>query len=157
MAELCRSLIRDRREVTLFAHVLDSDNRDNDVPALKQLQDELDYKVDAFVPTGLDDVREFVAGARIVVGARMHACLNALSTGTPAIPLAYSRKFSPLLKDLAWHHTIDLRGRDSYVTEVIEKVEDFEALQADIGQLRSRADELLDSGVQVVRKAVDLS
>jgi polysaccharide pyruvyl transferase WcaK-like protein len=38
----------------------------------------------------------------------MHACLNALSMGTPAIPWAYSRKFAPLMSDLGWDLSVDL-------------------------------------------------
>jgi polysaccharide pyruvyl transferase WcaK-like protein len=86
----------------------------------------------------------------------MHACLNALSTGTSAIPLAYSRKFSPLLEDLGWHHTIDLRRRDSYVDEILGKIEESAAMEADIRELRSKAEELLDNGSQVLQKAVGL-
>ena len=48
-----------------------------------------------------------------MIGSRMHACLNALSVGTPAIPLAYSRKFAPLLGDLGWAHVVDLRTQAS--------------------------------------------
>ncbi len=51
-------------------------------------------------PAGdLDDARSTDRGRRLVIGARMHACLNALSTGTPAIAMAYSRKFAPLMGD----------------------------------------------------------
>src|SRR5699024_9500305 len=40
------------------------------------------------------------------------ACLNALSVGTPAIPLAYSRKFAPLLDSVGWTTGFDLRTDD---------------------------------------------
>ena len=36
-----------------------------------------------YVPADLDDARAVIKGANVVIGARMHACLNALSTGTP--------------------------------------------------------------------------
>jgi hypothetical protein len=45
-------------------------------------------------PPDLDDARSIIAGSRVLVGARMHACLNALSTGVPAIAMSYSRKFA---------------------------------------------------------------
>ena len=48
----------------------------------------------------------------------MHACLNALSVGTPAIPLAYSRKFEPLLADLGWRSVVDLRTSDDAANAV---------------------------------------
>ena len=55
-------------------------------------------------PPSSTEIRGVLAGARLVIGSRMHACLNALSVGTPALPLAYSRKFAPLMADLGWSH-----------------------------------------------------
>lgn len=106
---LARKLMRAGREVTLFAHVLDSADADNDVPAVMEAADELEGLAGTYVPSGLNDVREAIASSNLVVGARMHATLNALSLGVPAIPWAYSRKFAPLLTDLGWDHVVDAR------------------------------------------------
>lgn len=95
------------RHVALLAHVLANASEDNDVPVVLALGKELGLEV--IIPVDLDEVRSVVAGARLVVGARMHACLNALSAGTPAIAWAYSRKFAPLLADIGWPHTVELR------------------------------------------------
>ncbi len=108
------------RRVTLLAHVLDSAYADNDVPAVQELA-ALTPGVDVAVPTDLDDVRRMVAGAEVVVGSRMHACLNALSCGTPAVPLAYSRKFESLLADLGWVDVVDLRTEPDAVGAVVAK------------------------------------
>lgn len=99
------------RTVTLLAHVIDNRSADNDVPVVRALGEELGLEV--LVPASLDEVREMVSAARLVVGSRMHACLNAISTGTPAIAWAYSRKFAPLLTDIGWAHTVDLREDSS--------------------------------------------
>ena len=80
--------------------MIDSPVADNDVPAIRELAAELGGDVEIVLPQDLDEVRAVTASAAVVVGSRMHACLNALSTGTPAVPLAYSRKFDPLLRDL---------------------------------------------------------
>src|SRR5699024_10969139 len=82
---------------------------DNDVPAARELAAQVDGDLEVVVPTDLDSVRETIAGARLLIGSRMHACLNALSVGTPAIPLAYSRKFAPLLDSVGWTTGFDLR------------------------------------------------
>ncbi|UJP41130.1 MULTISPECIES: polysaccharide pyruvyl transferase family protein [Cellulomonas] len=95
------------RRVTLLAHVLASRGHDDDVPVVRELAAE--RGLEAVVPEDLDEVRRVVASATVVLGSRMHACLNALSVGTPAVPLAYSRKFAPLLEALGWHATVDLR------------------------------------------------
>ncbi|MFE7416413.1 polysaccharide pyruvyl transferase family protein [Rhodococcus sp. NPDC057529] len=154
LVRLCRSLLDSGREITLFAHVLDSDGLDNDVPAVKDLQSELSHQVDAFIPRELSEVRGFVASADLVIGARMHACLNALSVGTPAIPLAYSRKFAPLLEDLGWHHTVDLRGDSCYVGQVRDRVESSPGLKSELDSLRRRADGLLDEGTRALKELV---
>jgi polysaccharide pyruvyl transferase WcaK-like protein len=103
--------------VTLLAHVLDSPNADNDVLAVHAFAKSVG--ADALVPSGLDEVRSIAASANVVIGSRMHACLNALSVGTPAIPLAYSRKFDSLLSDLGWTHTVDLRAPGDPVAAVL--------------------------------------
>lgn len=77
------------REVSLLSHVLHSELTDNDERVAEALKDE--FGLEHVVPRDLLHLRSIVKGANLVVGSRMHACLNALSVGTPAIPLAYSR------------------------------------------------------------------
>lgn len=101
-------LQRDRR-VSLLAHVLDSTVTDNDVPAVREVGRHFGDSVEILVPESLTSVRGMLATANVVIGARMHACLNSLSVGTPAIPWAYSRKFAPLMDSLGWNMHVDLR------------------------------------------------
>ncbi len=110
--EIVEQLRSDGREVSLLAHVLDSPNKDNDVPAVRALAREVGGDIEIIVPTDLDSVRETIAGSNLVIGSRMHACLNALSLGVPTIPLAYSRKFAPLLHSVGWPTGFDLRTDD---------------------------------------------
>lgn len=100
------------RTVTLLSHVLRSANADDDVPAAEELAASLAGDVEILVPTDLDDVRSAIAASDLVIGSRMHACLNALSVGVPTIPLAYSRKFAPLLNSVGWNSVFDLRTTD---------------------------------------------
>ena len=97
VAEVYDGLTASGRTVALLAHVVHSDDADNDVPAIRAFVDDHAAGAEIVTPTSLTDVRELIASAGLVIGSRMHACLNALSVGTPAIPLAYSRKFAPLL------------------------------------------------------------
>lgn len=101
-------LLGDGRQITLLPHVLEGTEADNDLPAVRSMADHFGDAVTVTVPDGLTHVRRVVAGANLVIGARMHACLNALSTGTPAIAMAYSRKFRPLLAELGWPHVVDI-------------------------------------------------
>lgn len=116
------ALVAAGREVTLLAHVLDNSTPDADPGAVREVA-ELVGGSDVVIPTSLGEVRSVVAGAQVVIGSRMHACLNALSVGTPAIPLAYSRKFAPLLDGIAWPHTVDLRSSTDPVAEVLAALE----------------------------------
>jgi len=115
-----------KREVTLLAHVLKSNiSSESDVDAVGGLAAIVGEKdgVSVFIPTSLSNVRDKMAGSNVVVGARMHACLNSLSVGTPAIPWAYSRKFAPLLNDIKWQYNVDLRSATDPVAETLPLVD----------------------------------
>lgn len=120
---LIRGLLDRGRRVTLVPHVLDSPVADNDIPVAAALSTEFGGDIDVAIPDSLTSVREILAGAQVVIGSRMHACLNAISVGTPALPLAYSRKFLPLLNDIGWYHTIDLRSDTCGVEHILATIE----------------------------------
>ncbi|MGB7980653.1 MAG: polysaccharide pyruvyl transferase family protein [Candidatus Nanopelagicales bacterium] len=140
---MIRELTTEGRQVTLLAHVLDSPSPDNDVPALRTLAEEFRGLVDVVVPKDLDQVRAVVASANLTLGSRMHACLNSLSVGTPAIPLAYSRKFVPLLQDIGWDRSVDLRESSDPVADAIGLMSDVEGLARDVRTSVTRARRLL--------------
>jgi len=81
----------------------------------------------------------------------MHACLNALSVGTPAVPLAYSRKFEPLLAGLGWNHTVDLRSDPDPVPSVLTALAD-PALASDVDGVVRRAHATLLLAEESLRK-----
>ena len=141
-------VLSEGRRVTLLPHVLDSANHDNDVPTAFALMEEFDSRIEVYVPEGLDDARSVIASATVLVGARMHACLNALSTGVPAIAMAYSRKFEPLMRALDWPYVVSL-------TEPADPGADVLALMKD-PELASRAVRARDSGQELLALAVPL-
>ncbi|MFB7251391.1 polysaccharide pyruvyl transferase family protein [Microbacterium sp. NPDC056234] len=112
-------LLADGREVTLLPHLLDSPGPDNDVPVSHRLVHEYAGRIDIHVPRDLDDARSAISTAQLVIGARMHACLNALSTGTPAVAMAYSRKFAPLMESVGWHRVVSLSGSEDVAGDVL--------------------------------------
>ena len=103
---IVRMLLARSRSVAVLPHVLDSHDRDNDAPAVDALAAEFGADLEVVAPRGLDDARSIIAGSRVLIGARMHACLNALSTGVPAIAMAYSRKFAPLFDEIGWPYSV---------------------------------------------------
>jgi polysaccharide pyruvyl transferase WcaK-like protein len=142
-------LERDRR-VSLLAHVLDSSSPDNDVPAVRALADEMGGDVEVVVPGSLSEVRSAVASAQLVLGSRMHACLNALSVGTPAIPLSYSRKFAPLLGDLGWTAQVDLRTDPQPADAALRYVDAAGTLADALPAMRARAMSMLGSATSAL-------
>lgn len=150
------TLLEDGRKVSLVAHVIGPDQLpkrrravDNDVPALRVLEHEFGGEpgFDAVVPTDLSEARRMLGSASVVVGSRMHACLNALSMGTPAIPLAYSRKFGPLLADIGWGEMIDLRSTPEFDTQLMRTLRDrshLDLLASQVGDVLDAADRRLE-------------
>lgn len=149
---LGKRLLAQGRRVTLLAHVLGSSGPDTDEPAVGAVAHVLG-DVDAVVPEGLDEVRDVLASARVVIGSRMHACLNALSVGTPALPLAYSRKFAPLLADLGWTHVVDLRADVPHVDAVVAAIDD-PRLDADVARVLSTTETRLGAARAALAGAV---
>lgn len=127
------------RSVTVFPHVLDSQNHDNDIPVSHELVAEYIGRIDLVVPADLDEARSIIASSRLVIGARMHACLNALSTGTPAVAMAYSRKFAPLLEAVGWHRVVSITQPGDWAGEVLaHAASDGLREQAESAQARGR-------------------
>lgn len=115
---IARTLLTRSRSVAVLPHVLDSHDRDNDAPAVDALAAEFGADLEVVAPRDLDDARAIIAGSRVLIGARMHACLNALSTGVPAIAMGYSRKFAPLFDAIGWPYSVSLAnpGNDAGAT-----------------------------------------
>lgn len=137
------------RRVSLLAHVLDNPTDDNDVRAVREVAALLDEPIEVIVPRDLHDVRSVLASSELVIGARMHACLNALSTGTPAIPWAYSRKFAPLMEDLGWSQTVE--AADANVVESTLRATLDGQLRGKAGAVGARARSRLDESVELLR------
>ncbi|WP_240739802.1 polysaccharide pyruvyl transferase family protein [Leucobacter triazinivorans] len=112
----------DGRSITLMPHVLDSSSPDSDLAAARAIHADYDGEFELFEPESLDAARGALAAAQVVVGARMHACLNALSTGTPAVAMAYSRKFRPLLAELGWDDVVEVRDASSTSSAVLSAI-----------------------------------
>jgi len=138
------------RRVTLLPHVLDSGDRDNDVPTARALSEEFEGAVDYYVPEGLDDARSVIAASSLLIGARMHACLNALSTGVPAIAMAYSRKFEPLMRSIDWPHVVGLTTSPTPAAEVIAMAADA-SLARQARNSRDKAVALLELSLPLLR------
>lgn len=146
---IARALLAQGREVALLAHVLASSKIDNDEAVLPEVISSVGADLEILVPDSLNEVRAMVAGARLTIGSRMHACLNSLSTGTPAIPLAYSDKFTPLFADLAWPYVVDLRASSDPAADVLRLVD-----SPDLAERALRVRALADARIEASRTAL---
>ena len=68
------------------------------------------------------------------VGARMHACIGAFSSGVPVVPLAYSRKFNGLFESLNYRHFGDCKkdSLEQALTKVQTAFDNRHALKAEV-------------------------
>ncbi|MGO2559576.1 polysaccharide pyruvyl transferase family protein [Brachybacterium sp.] len=150
--ETFEALRAEGREIALLAHVLDTPSSDNDVPAVRALAGEVGGDTEVIVPADLDETRSVISGAEVLIGSRMHACLNALSVGVPAVPLAYSRKFAPLLESVGWTAGFDLRTDDleTLPAKVVSQVAGISTAEA--GAAAARGSASLDSLVDLLRQ-----
>jgi polysaccharide pyruvyl transferase WcaK-like protein len=151
VSSVFEELSRRGRTVTLLAHVLASGSRDDDVPAIREFAELHPDVAGVVVPESLQEVREVVAGASLVIGSRMHACLNALSCGTPAVALAYSRKFAPLLGDLGWSAVVELSDDDP--AAAVLSLSDDAGLAQGVDGVLERAHGSLERAKVVLRSA----
>ena len=66
------------------------------------------------------EAKSYIAGMDFFMGARMHACIAAFSTGVPVIPMAYSRKFAGLFGSLGYDRTVDCTSEENDV--ILQKI-----------------------------------
>lgn len=68
--------------------------------------------------------KSYISGLDFFIGARMHACIAAFSSGVPVLPLAYSRKFNGLFIDtLGYEHIGDcLNDNEEIIIEKMKSV-----------------------------------
>ena len=151
--DLIDALAAAGRRVSLLAHVIGSKQTADDVFAISEILTRTAVEVEVLVPSDLTEARRYLASARVVIGSRMHACLNALSQGVPAISWAYSRKFAPLMGDLGWKYVVDLGEAADPVSDTMQQL----ALVADhsMADLRAKADVHVDNFVSALA-AIDL-
>ncbi len=66
------------------------------------------------------EAKSFISSLDFLTGARMHACIAALSAGVPVVPFAYSRKFEGLFSTLNYPLLVD--GQRDTTDAAFEKI-----------------------------------
>ena len=142
------ALLARGEQVRLFTHAVSTgDTRDDDGAVADLLAKEFPQaeRIPDFAHPS--DAKSFISGAKLVVSARMHACIAAYSTGVPVAPLAYSRKFSGLLGEtLGYSEVIDVEtpSAEAVVAACMSVLDRHEALAAEIAAGNGRVDALIE-------------
>ena len=116
---LMRDLIRHFQalgtEVHLVPHVIVQSGSmvgEDDARASAALVAEFPGTVLAPSFTTPSEAKTYIATLDFFMGARMHACIAAFSSGVPVVPMAYSRKFEGLFGTLGYTRTVDCTTED---------------------------------------------
>lgn len=108
-------------EIHLIGHVIEPNMPvEDDLRAAQNLAKEFPSAVVAPAFKRPSDAKSYISGMDFFIGARMHACIAAFSSGVPVVPMAYSRKFNGLFGTLGYYRFVDCRV-DSEKT-VLQKI-----------------------------------
>ncbi|WP_428515101.1 polysaccharide pyruvyl transferase family protein [Roseovarius sp.] len=75
--------------------------------------------------TSPSEAKSYIASMDFFMGARMHACIAAFSSGVPVVPMAYSRKFAGLFGALGYDETVDCttQSADEIILRIMDAFE----------------------------------
>lgn len=101
-------------DIHLIGHVIGRDNSlDDDGHALKILHKHFPKSILAPIFKSPIEAKSYISGMDFFTGARMHACIAAISSGVAVLPMAYSRKFNGLFTEtLNYNYIVDLKTSD---------------------------------------------
>ena len=110
-------------EVHLVGHVITPNRQvENDHAACRELAATCPGAIVAPAFASPSEAKSYIAGLDFFTGARMHACIAALSSGVPVLPMAYSRKFAGLFGTLGYHHVADCKAETG--PQILAKLRD---------------------------------
>ena len=113
--QLMRDILRrfgdhpDPCKIHLVPHVISWHRSalEDDYAASVRLSEEFPSVTVAPAFSSPSEAKSYIADMDFFMGARMHACIAAFSSGVPVVPMAYSRKFAGLFGALGYNETVD--------------------------------------------------
>ncbi len=139
-------LKKENYELHLIAHAYSKallDQADNDYTAMLQIKDEFpDIIVAPYYETPME-IKSYLSGMDVFVGARMHATVAAFSARVADIPFSYSRKFEGLFNSLGYEYVIHgcSDTTDDAVRKTLAWIEDRKQLEECVKQCGEKAEE----------------
>ncbi|TNC74793.1 polysaccharide pyruvyl transferase family protein [Rubellimicrobium roseum] len=147
-------------EVHLVPHVIVREGRmtgEDDYRACEALAAEFPGTVLAPSFGSPSEAKTYIAALDFFMGARMHACIAAFSSGVPVIPMAYSRKFAGLFGSLGYDRTVDCTSEANSV--ILDKIasafEDRETVRAEARDGLQRGLAKLDAYEAALRRLME--
>lgn len=115
---------QDRCEIHLVPHVISWQRGalEDDYAASLKLSEQFPGVIVAQAFTSPSEAKSYIAGMDFFMGARMHACIAAFSSGVPVVPMAYSRKFAGLFGALGYDETVDCttQSAENVITHIFD-------------------------------------
>lgn len=148
-ADLTRRMIRDfldqGAEVSLFSHVIATQPWDDDGASVDLLHREFPETIRTPDFAGPCEAKTYISGLDFVVSGRMHSCIAAVSSGTPVVPIAYSRKFSGVFGLIGYPWLVDTAGKttDDALAYVMQAYANRAKLAADCVESMRKVDSLM--------------
>ena len=126
-------------EIHLVPHVISwaRGALEDDYAASIKLSKEFPSLIVAPAFTSPSEAKSYIAGMDFFMGARMHACIAAFSSGVPVVPMAYSRKFAGLFGALGYNETVDCTTQSA--EEILTRIFDAFDRRSDLAQTRKLA------------------
>lgn len=139
---------RDDLQVHLVTHALHAtDGWDDDGRLADRLAAEFPAAVRVPDFPGPSEAKSYISGLDLLIAGRMHACIGAFSSGTPVVPVAYSRKFTGLFGMLGYGAVVPVSGMDDdeVLALLLQSIERRDMMAEEMAQGMSKVQALLDA------------
>ncbi len=122
-------------EVHLVPHVIEAvaKSNDGDLYVNDLLSEKYPFVKKAPAFEDPVECKNYIAGLDVLTAARMHATVDAFSSGVPVIPFAYSRKFEGLYGSLGYNNIVDgcSFSTEQAVGETLRLIKSADTLRAE--------------------------
>lgn len=148
-------------KVHLIPHVIiPNEQGEDDYHACKLVNDIFQDTIIAPMYDSPIDVKGYIAGLDMFIGARMHATIAAISSGVPVIPIAYSRKVNGLYSNLQYKYYIDAKDKnltmEKAMLKFIQYINNINELRDALNNSKSISIEELNKYKNEIRKILEL-
>lgn len=99
------------------------------------------------------EAKTFISAMDLVIAARMHAAIAAVSSGVACVPLSYSVKFQGLFNSLGYPYTVDLKSAhlDDAVQASVGALDKLSAMRDKARSAAALAEQSLDTYRSAIR------